>query len=332
MLNFFIYANSSMQIGLGHVVRQNVLATELIKRGHNVTFLYTMRTDERNQVHWISGANYKRVDNILSLKCLPANSVLIIDDYQLSQAQWLHCCKITFKLMFYNDGEGQPNMQVDLAVNMNDQKDEHQIGKTNLNGAKFRLIRNQITQYRDFSYPHELNLQELTVTVMLGANDAKGVMPSVCENIIAFNDIKHVKILTTLPKDVVIEDLLKAEMTIDKVEVITNADDLGLEMKSCHFAICAAGGALYEYLSIGVPTIALVVADNQSSALHSVSIKSSCILLDNRTQFDIHAFKCAIKRLVNEPQERQRLSHLASGLFDGLGAQRTVDVIESTLY
>lgn len=325
---FYIYANSSSKIGLGHVVRQGVLAYELIKRGHIVNFVYLVRAGDGNYLFKIPKVNYQKIDSISSLQNMPLNSVLIIDDYELTESQWQHCHKTAPSLVFFDDGVGRPTQPVDLAVNMSEGTNMRPIGKVNLNGAKFRLIRDEIKQYSRLSFCHDEGLSELTVTVMLGANDVMGLLPSVCKLLNECSQIKNIRILTVLSKSVVHESILQSKVNLDKIQVLSNSESLGKEMKSCHFAICAAGGALYEYLCLGVPTIALIVADNQASALSSKNINESCITLDERGILDKSTLNAAINRLVKNKSERRNFSKSSQRLFDGLGAKRIVDYIE----
>lgn len=325
---FYIYANSSSKIGLGHVVRQDVLARELIKRGHLVNFVYSARISEGNNSFKTSEVNYQKIDSIFALQNMPLNSVLIIDDYELTESQWQHCYKVAPSLVFFDDGVGRPPKPVDLVVNMSEEANIQAIGKVNLNGAKFRLIRDEIKQYNRLPFCHDEGLSELTVTVMLGANDVMGLLPDVCNLLNECDQIKNIKILTVLSKSIVHESFSQSKVNLDKIQVLSNSMSLGKEMKSCHFAICAAGGALYEYLCLGVPTIALIVADNQASALSSKNMNDSCILVDVRENLNKSILNAAVNRLVKNKTDRKNFSKSSQLLFDGLGAKRIVNHIE----
>jgi spore coat polysaccharide biosynthesis predicted glycosyltransferase SpsG len=330
-LNFYIYANSSPQIGIGHIARQVILAKALIKRGHTVTFVYYSKAEASDSKFRKLKADYCCIKNIFELKRLSPGSVLIIDDYNLEQAQWQHCFSIARKIVFFDDGIGQPEKQVDIVVNMSGHGNSKKIGKVELQGSQYRLIADKVSRYRTLPFEHESNSNELTVSVMLGGNDSQCLSALICRHLLLFKQIKKINVLTLLDQDVVERNLNSADVESDKISVISNAQNLGQVMKKSHFSICAAGGALYEYLCLGVPAIALIVADNQKSALYSNEINCSCITLDTRVQLDSSRLQEAVNRLINHPRERGKLSRSASQLFDGLGAGRIAEYFDSVL-
>ncbi|MCF7515004.1 hypothetical protein L3V43_15620 [Pseudoalteromonas sp. L23] len=328
-MNFFIYANSSQKLGLGHVMRQNVLASELLDRGYAVTFVYSAKSDEQHPTRIHSAADYIYVESICLLKPLETPSMLIIDDYELSEPQWLHCIEVADKVIFFDDEVGRPKLKVDLAINMSGSGSNGSQSKLYIAGSKYRLIRREFRKFRDVNYAHSRNLENAIVTVMLGANDAKALLPSVCECLTAVKRIKKIKVLTTLDKSALKKQLLQKKIPLEKIEILSKAANLAQEMKCCNFAVCAAGGALYEYLLLGVPTIALIVADNQQSALSFPKSEQSFVALDFRNAFDSNAFIENINTFLNQNVLLDRLSMLAKSSIDGLGAQRIVTFIEN---
>ena len=102
-------------------------------------------------------------------------------------------------------------------------------------------------------------------------------------------------------------------------------------MANCDIAISAAGQTLYELARIGVPTIAVTVAENQKNNVEAW-LKTECILhagwsKDPKIMQEIEKNIQYLKSL----QERQRLSKGVRALVDGFGAIRVVDEIFSTL-
>lgn len=80
----------------------------------------------------------------------------------------------------------------------------------------------------------------------------------------------------------------------------------------------AGGGATWERCCIGVPTVAVAVADNQRSVLEPLHAADVLALAEPTED----AIERAVARLVKDPTARLRLATHAGRLVDGLGADR----------
>jgi UDP-2,4-diacetamido-2,4,6-trideoxy-beta-L-altropyranose hydrolase len=92
--------------------------------------------------------------------------------------------------------------------------------------------------------------------------------------------------------------------------------------------IGAGGGATWERRCIGVPTIALVVADNQApgiSALHHQGALLAARLPDvpmTQVAQEARPLPDVVRLLLEDAKARQRIGEAATALVDGRGAQR----------
>lgn len=89
-------------------------------------------------------------------------------------------------------------------------------------------------------------------------------------------------------------------------------------------AIGGGGSSSWERCVLGLPTLLLVLADNQLSAAVALAEAGAVIALDAAAEFET-GFDAAAARLIGEGHLRRRLSQAAAGICDGQGADRVAD-------
>lgn len=98
---------------------------------------------------------------------------------------------------------------------------------------------------------------------------------------------------------------------------------------ACDLEIGAGGGAQWERCCLGVPTLALVCAENQRatvSHLHAIGALQGLDAMA-KTERQAQAVSDMLTRLISSPGERLELARQAMALVDGHGAQRAAQAI-----
>lgn len=95
-------------------------------------------------------------------------------------------------------------------------------------------------------------------------------------------------------------------------------------------AIGAGGSSSWERCVLGLPTLLLVLAENQSPAAVALAEAGAVIALDAPTEF-ASRFDAAAARLIGEESLRRRLSSAAARVCDGQGAARTANAFLALL-
>jgi UDP-2,4-diacetamido-2,4,6-trideoxy-beta-L-altropyranose hydrolase len=87
----------------------------------------------------------------------------------------------------------------------------------------------------------------------------------------------------------------------------------------------AAGSSTWERCTLGLPSIMVVLADNQRAAAQALADRGAAIVIDAaQADFD-EAFDRAIMRLLRDAELRRRLAAASAEVCDGLGAGRVAE-------
>ena len=92
-------------------------------------------------------------------------------------------------------------------------------------------------------------------------------------------------------------------------------------------AICADDSTCWELAFMGLPTLSLVIADNQERLAHCLSERGAALSLGRVDVSTPERVAMAVARLLENPVERTALSRAGRRLIDGGGAARVVELL-----
>jgi spore coat polysaccharide biosynthesis predicted glycosyltransferase SpsG len=112
----------------------------------------------------------------------------------------------------------------------------------------------------------------------------------------------------------------QAESLLWPTEVLIGVSNMAQLMAECDLAIGAAGATSWERCCLGLPTVMLVLADNQQTIAQALCDAGAAFLSDSRALQQ--------RRLITskqmEPQTLSIMSSLAATVTDGLGVSRVI--------
>ncbi|WP_419147779.1 glycosyltransferase [Pseudoalteromonas 'SMAR'] len=319
--NVYIYANADEKAGHGHVIRQLSLAVELRRLGFSVKFLYLFMAESIKSKLDYAGFEFSKVSPKSLLNIPNQGDWLIMDDYNLAAIGLSKNTKTNYFVAGVDDGVEYSDFLFDLVIAPSNVLTAKFRAKRRMQGEQFRLIRNEITNAK-VSKRYDKHSSQLTLTVMLGATDVKNLQESVLKEISSQLSIQNINLISTLTPSHSLTDLMTSLKDI-KVNYYQSPDHLGELMSSSDIAVCGAGGTLYEFLCLGVPTVAVVLAENQQQAELSD--------LNNHAYYCVNALKNEakaisdvskyIKSLSANPSLREKMAVLGMNSVPGTGAQ-----------
>jgi spore coat polysaccharide biosynthesis predicted glycosyltransferase SpsG len=95
----------------------------------------------------------------------------------------------------------------------------------------------------------------------------------------------------------------------------------------CDIAVGAGGSSVWERAVLGLPSITLILADNQASTAERLAVAQATLAVDVRAPGFEAALVGAWERLLGDRSLRWTLSQCASELCDGRGAERVAEAV-----
>ena len=323
-----IRADGGPEIGYGHLVRTGALATELLERGHRVTYATTTpeyvgdvcpfgaettelssRAEAAPFVEWIDNSD---VD------------VVVVDSY-LADADYQRAVRDRRPLVLVSD-DTRHAVCADAVVNGNLYAPELEYGvrgdePTWCLGPDYVLLREEITQLAERT-PTWRDSPELAIITM-GGSDVANATPDAVR---AFDG-------TALRVDVVVGPGFSNEAEIQDVadgvtadtRVVRDPPNLPELMFEADFAVGACGSTTYELLALGTPLVCSPVVENQeriASILRSHDLARVVPALS-----DISAIRTEIEVLSTNQKIRRRYLENGCDVIDGRGSRRVSETI-----
>lgn len=239
--------------------------------------------------------------------------LLVIDDL----ADRPHCCDL---LLDQNLGR-QPQDYVSLVP----------VACQVLTGPHYALLRPEFSALRDYSFKRRANPQLNQLLITMGGVD----LPNATSQILAAlkacplpADCRITVVMgATAPWLAQVRELA-AQMPW-QTDVLVNINDMAQRMADSDLAIGAAGSTSWERCCLGLPTLMVVLADNQKEAAAHLEHAGAahCLTLG------VHLHQQIEDRLLLLLEQRQQLSQMsicASEITDGAGAEHMVATMASS--
>jgi UDP-2,4-diacetamido-2,4,6-trideoxy-beta-L-altropyranose hydrolase len=193
-----------------------------------------------------------------------------------------------------------------------------------LPGPRFALLS---AAYR--SAPrYRFNAQVRSIGIFMGGTDPGGITAQVLQCVRSEVDYNGPVEVVSTSANPHLSALRAACAAYPDTTLTLNEPDLSAFFARHDLQIGAGGGATWERCCIGVPTIALVVADNQAASLpglHALGALRAAFLSDAPQAprgHDMTPLSGTLHGLFDDAASRERLCATAAALVDGRGAQR----------
>jgi UDP-2,4-diacetamido-2,4,6-trideoxy-beta-L-altropyranose hydrolase len=342
-----VRCDSSTLMGTGHQIRCLTLADEFRRRGADVHFwtrphkgsiwqsvfergypihLLTKPEEEQvaNQYHtWVGRSAAEDAEECKASWSTWQPNWILVDHYGLSN-EWEESVKEVCPGICSID-DLQRDHSAELVVDPTlpfSSSSPTKPGQVILQGPRYAMLREEYRFYhcqeRDSSGPQK-------VFVYFGGSDLQDLT---CSTVKAFceDDLKSVRLVVgTGPNFLHRRRLEELAEKRPATTILDSRDHLADVMATSTLAIGAAGGTTWERACLGLPTIAVSLAENQQKILRSLEEKG--ILMACREQGEDRAGRLAemYRELKSDPKKLQAMSEKGRELVDGMGVARIVE-------
>jgi len=334
--------DSSMDIGTGHVMRCLTLADELMERGADLSFV--CRKAPGNLIQHIEDKGYRvyplppdidlSVDKDLTQKILQKQTELIdwliIDHYEIDILWESYLRKYVKKIMVIDDLANRYHdcdilLDQNISVKGNRYNGFVPLHCLKLLGPEYALLMQEFAQARMSLKERAEEVKRILVT--MGGVDHENQTAKVLKGIkmLGRNDISVDVILgASNPNRSKIEEMI-SEM--QNAKCFNNVKNMADFMVKADIAIGASGSTTWERCCLGLPSIVMVLADNQKDIAEELGKEGVVVNLgwhEDVTEMDI---KNAVENLLADSDKRGKMNLKGKEMVDGIGIKKVVEKI-----
>lgn len=254
---------------------------------------------------WVVMDHYA-LDRTWSSAIRPSARVLVIDDL----ANRPHDCDILLDQTFGRSTDSYS----DLVPQ----------GTDILVGSAFALMRPEFSVARKASLARKARIAPPErILISLGMTDPDGLSASMLDHVLAADDTINIDVVAGSMSPG-LSRLHAVAQRNARVRIHIDVTDMAELMQCADLAIGAAGSTSWERCCLGLPSLTLVLAENQRLiGSHLESAGAHRLAPDPASP----AFTNALSEILQDHAGRMEMSRRASMLVDGLGTQRVYDAM-----
>ncbi len=346
--------DASTEIGTGHVMRCLTLADTLrqkgatslflcrphqghlldviSKRGHEVVALPEFSGDWRCEVtipshaSWLGTSWQQDAEDTLAVLAGRNFDWLVVDHYALD-AHWQDAVKTAFHNLLVIDDLADRRHACDLLLDQN-------LGRTKadytgllglstkaLIGPEYALLRPEFAQLRSESLDRRKSPQLKRILITMGGVDKANVTSQVLRALDDSSMPDGVEVVVVMGSNAPWLDQVRetASQMKYKANVLVGVSNMARLMTDSDYAIGAAGSTSWERCCLGLPSMILVIAENQWKIAEALDRSGAATLSA------VDGLKEALNQVFSDDSLVRRFrdqAERAGALGDGLGADR----------
>ena len=317
------------EIGIGHVMRCFALCEEVMARGHEVCFAAATLGDGLRGRLADAGVRIAHIgdgyEDLLALLFALGAGACVLDGYHLDTEYRAAVQQSGVRVLAFDDTASLDALHADIVVNAS--AHGHDLpyariaaGAALLIGPDYVLLRAEFRRRMAAGLPPLAERRRLLVS--FGGSDPAGLTAPVLSALAAAGlNCDGIDVVAGAAHPGLADLTLRARSWPDLVRLHVDSQQMAELMADAGLAISAGGGTIAELAALAVPTLLVVVADNQAAA----AAQSWCeVVSSNIGAGRIVAEAVALWR---EPERRSAIAVAAHGVVDGRGAERICDML-----
>lgn len=364
-MNIVFRTDASLQIGNGHVVRCLTLAQALRERGAQCSFIcrehpgnlidlirqrgflvHELRYDQNwviqentpSHIGWL-GADWQADAEESQVRASETVMDWLIVDHYALDCRWEHAMRAYCRRLMVIDDLADRKHDCDLLLDQNlgrkceDYSGLLKVKSITLIGPQYALLRPEFSALRSQSLARrEDNPQLRRLLVTMGGVDTNNATGQVMAALKA----------CTLPTDLCVTVVMGlhapwlAQVQVQathmpcQTEVLVGVNNMAQLMADSDLAIGAAGGTAWERCSLGLPSIVIVLAQNQLAGAVALQNSGAAIVLESHQRIAGIFREMQAEEFANEML--RKLSRAAASLTDGQGTARVANYMMESIY
>jgi RimJ/RimL family protein N-acetyltransferase len=188
-------------------------------------------------------------------------------------------------------------------------------------GPTYALLRDEFLPW--IGWKRSIPEQARKILITLGGSDPDNVSEQILQSL-TFLESKDLEVVLVVGSGNPHVQALQAasERCPVPVRIARDVQDMPVLMAWADVAIAGAGVTSYELCYMGLPSLLLVVAENQRRVAERLSELGVAVHAGTAREFRRELFAEQLNALIESPQRRGAMCHGARELVDGLGSER----------
>lgn len=341
-MNVVIRADASRRIGYGHIMRCFTLAGELKKKGLKVNFI--CREDEGNLVDFLkknafnvyslppeldSEKDAKLTYNLLAGK-IGYPDYLVVDHYELDFSWEEHVKPHTGKIMVIDDFVNRKH-SCDILLNQNYGVKAHEYDSLTppeckkLIGSSYVLLRDQFRKTRKKVSQRSGEVKK--VFIFFGGADYTNETKKAIEGMMLLDRPSIFFVVVVGDSNIYQKEIEKFCASLQNAIFYHQIYDIAPLMAEADLAIGAGGSNTWERCCLGLPSIVMILAENQRAIVETLDREGIVVNAGWFQDVTSPSIAAIVNKLISDREKLRSMSVRAMEIVDGEGARRVVEEI-----
>jgi len=338
--HLIIRVDANTQIGIGHLMRCLALAQAWKDTGGKVIFITACQSEELLQrpreegfgIHLLGRpypdpGDWDRTKDVLASH---PNAWVVLDGYHLDETYQQKIKKAGHRLLVIDDMAHLKHYYADIVLNQNLHAEQLHYScepcTRLLLGTHYVLLRREFLAWKEWK--REIPEVARRVLVTLGGGDPENHTLKVIQTLQKV-DVSDLEAIVVVGASNPHADMLEAEVkeTHIPLRLMCDAKNMPELMAQADVAISGSGATVWELLFLRMPTLVLILADNQRYIAEQIESRGAGGNLGWVGNISTKSLAKSITLLLKDSELRTKMSEKARQIVDGQGAQRVVALI-----
>lgn len=324
-------SDGGASIGLGHLTRSLALGEALAAVGWRVVLatssapgeITSMALAATIDIHVIT-APVGTAGDARQLASLHPDLV-VVDGYQFGHRFYTQLGEDGIRYAVIDDNVETAAICPAFVINQNphavNRMYSHLEHSELLIGLRYALIRRDVRHARSRKMPKEAESPKVLVSI--GGSDPKRLTAPLIGEMGHLGADLRIAIGPANDHDAAI----RSEARSAGYATVIEPEQYLAELAGSACAVVGAGGTVWEAAYLGVPTLALIVADNQAEPVRSAEMQGFTHVIDGRTVDPVGAASRALAGMLDDPLRRADMADAGQKAIDGRGVRRVADAL-----
>ena len=337
-----IRVDASPIMGGGHAMRCLALADGLADVGWHCIFAVRASTIETVPVfacspHKVISLEKDEADEEAELKRrIPEGCALLVVDHYGRDIRFESACRGWASTIMAVDDLANRRHDVDILLDQTlnrldaDYRPLVPPSCRLLLGPQWAMLRPEFAAARSSALARRDGLLR-RLLVSLGATDPRDVTSMVLRAVeqSGLDLAVDIALGSASPNIVALRQIVSASR--GRVRLHENVRAMAELMTEADLAVGASGVSSWERCCLGLPTLAMVIADNQRLAIQALTLRGAVVALGDWTEYSESGVVEALRSLAVDPKRLRGLAQAAAGACDGGGVERVTELLMESL-